>query len=199
METIELLVLRDGHRTLLSSPEVGLFTCAAPKGRVVGPGEELGSIRTLGVSRTLLVPPGVRGRVVNARPERVLSAVQYGEQLYELEAAELAAHDELDPSGALPLDASSALSDLVVLSPYAGRFWHRASPGEPPLATEGQIVEDGQPIGLIEVMKTFTRVPYRAQGSLPARARVLRMLVGDGAETVQGQALLAVEPVAADE
>ncbi len=188
-ETVEPLIVRDGERLVLASPAVGLFTCAAAKGRVVAEGEEVGAIRVLGVTLRLVVPPGARGRVANERPERVLAPVQYGETLYELEAAGADA-----PEAALAEAAPPAASELVVRSPHAGRFWHRAAPGEAPFVVEGGILEDGQPIGLVEVMKTFTRVPYRAVGGLPARARVRRIFVGDGAETEPGQALLEVEP-----
>jgi hypothetical protein len=44
------------------------------------------------------------------------------------------------------------------------------------------------------VMKTFTGVPYRPGGSLPARARVVSVLAGDGEDVVEGAQLLEVEP-----
>jgi biotin carboxyl carrier protein len=47
---------------------------------------------------------------------------------------------------------------------------------------------------MIEVMKTFAHVPYRAAGSLPKRAKVLRLIAGDGADVKQGDPLLEVEP-----
>ena len=52
----------------------------------------------------------------------------------------------------------------------------------------------GTPIGLVEVMKTFARIPYAAQGGLPERARVVRLIAGDGDEIQRGDPLLEVEP-----
>jgi len=49
-------------------------------------------------------------------------------------------------------------------------------------------------VGLIEVMKTFTHVPYHATGGLPARARVVRWIVGESADVSEGDPLLEVEP-----
>ena len=57
----------------------------------------------------------------------------------------------------------------------------------------GAVVEAGQPIGLIEVMKTFAHVRYGGEG-LPARARIVRVLVEDGAEIGAGDPLYEVAP-----
>jgi acetyl-CoA carboxylase biotin carboxyl carrier protein len=155
---------------------------------VLVPGEEVGRIEALGVSRAVVVPQGVGGRIANDPPERVHEPVDYEAVLYELEpvgeGVALALEEGTEGQG----------SELVVRSPHTGRFWHRAAPSEPPMASEGDVLEDGHPVGLIEVMKTFTRVPYRAKDGLPERARMTRLLVGDGAEVVEGEALVEVEP-----
>jgi biotin carboxyl carrier protein len=52
----------------------------------------------------------------------------------------------------------------------------------------------GDPIGLIEVMKTFGRVLYQPDDTLLTRARVVRVLAADGAEVNPGDALLEIEP-----
>jgi len=83
---------------------------------------------------------------------------------------------------------------LVLRSPQAGRFYHRASPAEAPFVTVGAVIEEGRSIGLIEVMKTFSHVPYRSAGRLPSRARVVRFLAGDGADVKPGDGLIEVEP-----
>ena len=57
----------------------------------------------------------------------------------------------------------------------------------------GDLVDPGQPVGMIEVMKTFTHVHYETQGNLPARARVLRVVPEDGAEVSEGDPLLEIE------
>jgi len=60
---------------------------------------------------------------------------------------------------------------------------------------EGDEVEIGRAIGLIEVMKTFTLVHYQTRGGLPARARVVRVLAADGAEVAEKTALLELEAI----
>ncbi|MEZ5974739.1 MAG: biotin/lipoyl-containing protein [Planctomycetota bacterium] len=83
---------------------------------------------------------------------------------------------------------------MILRSPQSGRFYHRPSPGEAAFAEVGTVLEAGQPVGLIEVMKTFAHVPYASKGGLPARARVVRVLAGDGADVDSGTPLFEVEP-----
>ena len=63
-----------------------------------------------------------------------------------------------------------------------------------PSSESGTILEEGQPIGLIEVMKTFAHVRYAGAG-LPPRGRVAKVLVEDGAEVGAGDPLIEIEPV----
>jgi len=110
--------------------------------------------------------------------------------LYELEA--------ISGSGAAPAvgdRAESARSGALVLrSPQTGRFYHRPSPCDPAFVDAGAIVEDGRPVGLIEVMKTFSHVSYVASGGLPKRAKIVRMLAADGEDVKQGAPLCEIEP-----
>ena len=51
----------------------------------------------------------------------------------------------------------------------------------------------GSVVGLIEVMKTFTHLHYEAGAGLPERARVVKILVTDGAEVSATDALIELE------
>ena len=188
-ETLELLVARAGERLVLKCPEVGLFTCALPAGALLAPRAPAGVLHSLGRRFDLVVPPGAAGRIVNAAPARVLAPVGYGTELYELaplDSAVLEATRDAQPAG-------TAAGALVFRAPYSGRFWQRPAPGDPPFVHPGDPLADGQTIGLIEVMKTFTHLAYRAGGELPARAKLVRFLVDDGGEVKDGGALLELE------
>jgi len=159
-----------------------------PTGSVVGAGSCVGHLVTLGRPLALLLPAGIAG-VVRAQPhERVRAPVGFGDLLYELE-----------PLGsAAVLDRAAAAKQahqgegLFLPAPQTGRFYHRPSPNDPPLVEAGQTIAPGTPIGLIEVMKTFTHVTYQPRENLPAEARVVRMIAGDGADVREGEALLEV-------
>jgi len=184
----ELLVRRDGATTLLLAPEVGLFTEAHAPGALLGPGQNAGALLAAAGATRLVVPEGVRGRVVNELRERVQAPVGYGEVLYELAGIEEGAGD------AAAVGAGAADEDgLLLRATQTGRFYHRPAPDEPPYAELGSEITNGQAIGLLEVMKTFSQVPYQAKGGLPARATLVRWLVEDGAEIRKGDALLEVE------
>ncbi len=188
---LELLLDRQAEHLLLRSPEVGLFTRALPHGAWLAPGLPAGFLYSLGRCSALVVPRPAAGRVVNAPPELVLAPVGYGTVLYELAPLESGAFALL-PS---PEDAvRSRAGALVFPAPYSGRFWLRPTPGDPPFVKAGDVLGDGQTIGLIEVMKTFTHVVYRSGEGLPVRARVTAFCVEDGAEVSEREALLALEP-----
>lgn len=188
-EKLELLVEKEGERVLLRSPEVGWFTCAVEKGQLLTAGASAGSVRSLGRSFELVVPAGATGRIVTDKPERVHKPVGYGTTLYEL-----AAHDAQTVTGEEETDNAAATGAPAFLAPHSGRFWHRPTPNDPPFVEVGAVVEAGQTIGLIEVMKTFTHLSYRPGPDLPQRARITGIPAGDGAEVTEGDALLEVEP-----
>jgi acetyl-CoA carboxylase biotin carboxyl carrier protein len=186
--SLELLSGREGERVTLHSPEVGTFTRALPENTLVGPGAPAGVLHSLGRAWHLVVPAGVSGRVLDPAPERVHQPVGYGTVLYRLAPLQAHADDE---------NASSDErhdSRLAVRAPYSGRFWLRPAPGEPPFVQVGQELSAGSALGLIEVMKTFTHLGYQPGAGLPERARVVAVLVSDGAEITDRDELVVVEP-----
>ena len=187
---VELLVGDKDGRRVLRAPEVGRFTCALDRSNLVSPGARAGMIRTLGETVSLVVPRGVFGRVANDKPERVHEPVGYGDVLYELEPLEGVGDAEAQGEG----QAAGLADGSVFRAPHSGRFWHRPAPGDPAFVEAGTILEPGKVVGLVEVMKTFTHLAYAPGDALPERARVVRVLVGDGDEVSDDDPLLEVEP-----
>jgi len=68
-----------------------------------------------------------------------------------------------------------------------GVFYRRPAPDKDPFVEEGSAVSEGQTIGLIEVMKTFTEVKAETAGT------VQRFLLSEGDEVEAGQGLAEVE------
>lgn len=184
---IELILRRDGERTVLCAPLVGRLQGASPKGAVLVAGQAAGWLLVLGRARQLIVPQGVEGRIVSTPPAELSAPVSYGEVLYQLEA--------LEPGAAVAeAEAQAAHGNLCVRAPHAGRFWSRPAPDAPAYAAAGTVLTAGSALGLIEVMKTFGQVAYRPGGALPERAKVLRVLVTDGMEVDEGTDLVEIEP-----
>ncbi len=193
-EPLELILRRDQadeSHVLLCSPDLGLFTAARPKGALLMPGDSVGYLSRLGLARRILVPTGAVGRVVNENPERVHAPVEYGQVLYRLGpvGAGLVAAAQVSAT------ATQGSAELVITAPQTGRFWHRPAPEDAAFCGPGDELELGSPIGLIEIMKTFTQVAYQPGGNLPARVRVVRLYVPDGGEVTEDEPLLEVEPL----
>ena len=189
-ERVELLVRRDGDKVVLAAPEVGTFTCALESGQLVAPGARAGMLQTLGRTFELVVPRGVTGRIVSERPARIHEPVDYGRRLYEL------APIETEEGGAVSVggDTEQEEDGSIFRSPHVGRFWHRPTPDDPPFVSAGDVIEAGETVGLIEVMKTFAHLAYTPGETLPAKARVVAVRAADGAEVAEGDVLLEVEP-----
>ncbi len=77
----------------------------------------------------------------------------------------------------------------VVASPMVGTYYAAARPGATPLVVEGDVVETGQLVGVIEAMKMMNDVQADVGG------RVTRILVANGQPVEYGQPLMVVQPL----
>jgi biotin carboxyl carrier protein len=193
-EALELVARVEGGRTLLCSPGVGYFSGALAESAFASGGESAGRLATLSRQVRLVVPEGVRGVVLSKPPRRTREPVQYGQVLSELGPLEAAGGRAAAATLAAAAAAHGHDAELAVRSPQSGRFYHRSAPGEPVLCEVGRELDLGTPLGLIEVMKTFTQVVYRAERGLPHRARVVRVVAPDGGDVDEGGTLLVVAP-----
>ncbi|RYG32121.1 hypothetical protein EON81_21385, partial [bacterium] len=53
-----------------------------------------------------------------------------------------------------------------ITSPMNGIFYNAPSPGSPPFVKEGDTVQAGQTVGLIEAMKVFNEIPSPLSGTV---------------------------------
>jgi acetyl-CoA carboxylase biotin carboxyl carrier protein len=74
-----------------------------------------------------------------------------------------------------------------VLTPIPGIFYRRPDPDSDPFVAEGDRVETGATIGLVEIMKNFQPVETEAAGTL------VEFLVENEDAVVAGQAVAVVE------
>jgi biotin carboxyl carrier protein len=193
--TLDLVLAESESGIVLRSPEVGHFTAALPRGAVVAPGESAGILTRLGMSFELRVPHSAYGTVVSDPPDLVRQPVGYGDVLYRLASSATSAPTAPTKSSERAADTTQG---LVLHAPQSGRFYHRPAPGEPAFVTAGSIVKDGQPVGMIEVMKTFSHVTWRSTPGQPASVRVVALAAADGADVKVGDVLLKLEPVQAE-
>lgn len=75
-----------------------------------------------------------------------------------------------------------------VLSPMVGTFYQAPSPEADPFVREGDRIESGQTLCIIEAMKILNEIPADVRGE------VVEILVGDGQPVEYNQALLKIRP-----
>ena len=178
---------KDGKIELLS-PSVGLWRDAPAVGTLLQPGLQMGAISVLGVHTAVEVPDGVRGVVVQVcDADRAKKPVGYQDVLLVVDP-EIAGGVVADVAA----ESEVAVGGLTFTAPMSGRFYRRASPDKPPFVSEGDVIEAGQTVALLEVMKTFNRLAYGGKG-LPSPARIVRVLPADGDDVDSGAALLELE------
>ena len=187
-----LAAAADEGTTALSAPEVGLWRDAPPLGAVLAPGDSLGAIETLGVVHPLAVPSGAAGAVVEIGGDdaRARRPVGYGSLLVRLDPTQGGAAVDV----AAAADAAETADGLVFRAPSSGRFYARPSPDRPMFVAVGDIVESGQAVAILEVMKMFSRIPYGGPG-LPDKARVERIVPADGDDLEEGDPILVLAPI----
>jgi acetyl-CoA carboxylase biotin carboxyl carrier protein len=74
-----------------------------------------------------------------------------------------------------------------IKSPMIGVFYRYPSPDSPPFTEEGDEIEEGQTIGLIEAMKVFSEIPSEVAG------KVVSMPVENGKLVQQGDVLVVID------
>ncbi len=78
---------------------------------------------------------------------------------------------------------------LVVTSPMIGTYYASPSPGDPPFVQEGDEVEVGQVIGIIEAMKIMNEITSEYEG------RISKILVKNAQAVEYGQPLIHIAPI----
>lgn len=84
-------------------------------------------------------------------------------------------------------DADTGLS--YVVAPSVGTFYRSPEPGAPPFVCEGDVIEVGQQVGILEAMKMMIPVESNHSGE------VIKILPPDGSAVEYAEQLIAVSPL----
>ena len=79
-------------------------------------------------------------------------------------------------------------SSIEIIAPLVGTYYQSAKPGAPAFVKEGDTIQVGQIICIIEAMKIFNEIEAEVSG------KVLKVIVNDSSPVEYGQALMLVEP-----
>mgnify|MGYP001345039072 CR=1 FL=1 len=79
------------------------------------------------------------------------------------------------------------MQKLEIMSPLPGTFYRKPSPDAPPYKSDGDSVEEGDVVGLVEVMKNFHEIKARDSGVN------IKFLLGDADPVQPGQAIASLD------
>lgn len=182
----------DGEAQVLGSPAVGRFRPRVAEGAWVRGGEVLGELEVLGQRHAVLAPALDGVWALELEVGGGWSPVDHGLTLGRLVAAQVGSSRGASRSEAVKEGLPEG--SLVFAAPIDGMFYGSRSPQDPPFVKEGDVIEQGQVVGLIEVMKFFYEIRFERR-ELGARARVARVEAQSGASIHAGAPLLYVCPV----
>jgi oxaloacetate decarboxylase alpha subunit len=121
---------------------------------------------------------GLRVRVVRRRAASVDGAGEAaGAAPATVARQEAAGRGEPAPAGLVPLEA-----------PMVGTFYRAPAPDADPFVREGDLVDEGQVLCIIEAMKLMNEIEAKMAG------RVAKILVDNGQPVEYGQSLFLIEP-----
>lgn len=92
------------------------------------------------------------------------------------------------PPIAPPVVKEQEPEGYVVTAQMVGTFYLAPAPGKPPMVQEGDLVEKGQVIGIIEAMKVMNELESEVTG------RVIRILAKNQQPVEFGQPLMVIAP-----
>ena len=84
-------------------------------------------------------------------------------------------------------DVALAEGEEVLVAELVGTFYAAPAPGEPPFVVEGDVVEQGQTVGIIEAMKMMNEIKAETAG------RITRILVQNNQPVEYSQPLMVIE------
>jgi acetyl-CoA carboxylase biotin carboxyl carrier protein len=91
------------------------------------------------------------------------------------------------PVASAPLSVDPAQHPGLVASPMVGTAYLAPEPGARPFVEVGTVVKTGEPLMIIEAMKTMNQIPAPRPGT------VIQILVDDGQPVEYGQPLMIIE------
>jgi len=87
------------------------------------------------------------------------------------------------------VEEEKALETFPIKSPLVGTFYRAPAPGAEPFVREGDFVEPGQVVAIVEAMKVMNEIEAERRG------KVVKILVGDGEPVEYGQDLMLLAPL----
>lgn len=133
----------------------------------------------------------IKPRAVRVRAGKVAIELEWdpAEHVVRTPDQAVAVDERLRQEPVATATESTAESKRHLRAPAVGVFYRRSAPGAKPFVIEGDIVEPGQQVGLVEAMKIM--IPVETE----ERIRVVEILKPDGESVEYDEPLMVVELV----
>lgn len=178
------------HRIL--SPAVGIYYSIPEKGTLLSAGSSIGKLRVFNTVFDLQLPKNVLGEVIFQGERDKIINVGYGQELFRLNPQK-GLTDLEEKVAETKSTGSEALEEGHQITAFTtGIFYSKPSPDAPPYVKEGETIEKGKVLGLIEVMKTFNQIVFHGLDSSDI-GKIKKILVKDSQEVKLNQPLFLIE------
>lgn len=188
---ISLTDFEDSHHRILSAA-VGFCALVPAEGTYVSSGAFIGRLKVLNTRFDLYLPEDVFGMVVIEKERDKFFQVEYGQELFRLNPQQNLSESTKQTAKSGSVAHEEIDEGYVITAFTTGIFYSRPSPDSQAYVEEGQKIEKGKVLGLIEVMKTFNQVIFQGTDSSES-GRIKKILVNDAQEVKLNQPLFVVE------
>jgi len=194
MPSLVVLTESENSQHRILSPAVGIYYSFPEKGTFLSAGSSIGKLRVFNTVYDLFIPDGVLGEVIFQGERDKVITVAYGQELFRLNPEKGLSDLEEKIDEIKSTDKEKHEEGHLITAFTTGIFYRKSSPDAPPYVEEGQMVEKGKVLGLIEVMKTFNQIVFTGTDSSDT-GKIKKILAKDSQEVKLNQALFLIEPV----
>ncbi|NIT51698.1 MAG: hypothetical protein GWO41_02835, partial [candidate division Zixibacteria bacterium] len=184
--------LENSHHRILS-PAVGIYYSFPEKGTFLSAGSSIGKLRVFNTVYNLLLPDKVLGEVIFQGEGDKIINVGYRDELFRLNPEKGLTDLEEKVAETKSTSDESHEEGHKITAFTTGIFYRKPSPDAPPYAEEGETIEKGKVLGLIEVMKTFNQIIFPGTDSSNT-GKIKKILAKDSQEVKLNQPLFLIEP-----
>ena len=192
MLNLKVITESNNSQVKVLSPSVGLCSLNPEHNAYLSAGAFIGKLKILNTNINLYLPADVFGKVLIEEERDKLFQVEYKQELFRLSPENIQANNELKKVQAKTKDKNGLENGYLITAFTTGIFYRRSSPDEPSYVKEGQKIEKGKILGLIEVMKTFNHIVF--QGTDNSDSGVIKKILCEDAQEVKlGERLFVIE------
>lgn len=193
MASLNALTELKKNQHCILSPAVGIFYSFPAKGTFLAAGSSIGKLRVFNTVYNLMLPENVFGEVIfNGEQDKIIH-IEYGQELFRLNPEKGLTNLEEKVAETKSTSGEALEAGHQITAFTTGIFYSKPSPDTPPYVKEGETIEKGKVLGLIEVMKTFNQIVFHGTDSSDT-GKIKKILVKDSQEVKLNQPLFLIEP-----